>query len=361
MRFWTYLMLMWASLAFADPTCGPLSNTMLVPTRTGTATVTDTPTNTPTRTASVTPTTPGVGGFAPLDWTQNSHVVAAYSSGATWTIGVNVAASGSCGGTAANCDMTNNGTMTQDTGTELVSGLPSLKSTGTTQYGSCASGTCSALNIATGGDFAWMSWINPIASTDSWAIDTFQGPTTSTTGGYELRVRTGVNWACYTCTGGACNGDAVGTAPAGTWAHVLCHFGNTSATLAAYENNVIGGLDTGRTYAQSNATTYTSPGVSGWTGGMYTYETVVWNGVWSTGAASDEGRVVSCGMSGLLCMCDASTHANYKTCSANGDCQVNGNTTAVCDTTSGLCQGFRHTLNADGTLPACDANPSAGS
>lgn len=75
-----------------------------------------------------------------------------------------------------------------------------------------------------------------------------------------------------------------------------------------------------------------------------------------TMALDEMCRVCSCGVAGQLCMCDATTPANYKACGSDTDCRVSGNATALCF--GGLCTG-RNNAAADPdcqncTLPACN-------
>jgi hypothetical protein len=314
--------------------------------------------------ALATPTSAPTGGtgYAPANWLLNSHVVAAYSSGTSWTIGANVAAATSCGGTAANCNMTNV-SMTQDTGTEVAANLPSLKNGGG-QYGYCAAATCAALNIAASTTFAWLTFINPTGTGESDQLDTWHGygGTISSTGGYYSNVIGGTYFAAYACATGSCAGESGGSATADVWVHDLNYY--ASGVVYKYVNDALQNNDN-RAYGTSNATTYN---IGGNSGTEYMYETVLYLGAWTEAAnGSDETRVSSCGMSGLLCMCDASTHANYKACTTDGDCQAVGNTTAKCNVTVAdttyyhTCSGLHGSLGVTHTLPACDAaNPSAG-
>lgn len=76
-------------------------------------------------------------------------------------------------------------------------------------------------------------------------------------------------------------------------------------------------------------------------------ECFVDNAAWTDQEAC---RASNCGLSGLYCNCDGTTPANYLACSTNADCQVGGNMTAVC--TSSTCKGRNR---CSGTQAACNS------
>jgi len=148
--------------------------------------------------------------------------------------------------------------------------------------------------------------------------------------------------------------------PFEAWEMVDCHLNDsdndTNGVLHVYQDGALNASTsefTGGAFAVS-ATTDAAIGPDNSVYGIRYFDECYFdkNYEW---VAADFCRKCSCGIKGEFCRCDASTPANFHTCSSNDDC---GGAPAICSA-GGTCAGYHNSAQCDNcTLTACNkANP----
>lgn len=231
----------------------------------------------------------------------------------------NTAGAGTCGGTQSNCDLTRNGTPTNDT-TYFKQGTGSNTFDGSTDWLFCSNATCTALDIkSTGGlhtgSVSFGCWATENTLAASGEIGAIIGKHDGTYG-YELLLDYGLALATFSTA--KCQIDSYTT-----WIpsystlltaqrapfinHYICTYDDASSTQTIYANgNLQKDLGNsgfvGTTYMLTSNSTNFKIGSSGNAGDFYGYvdECFVYRGVLSN---RDACRICSCGVDGSLCTC----------------------------------------------------------
>jgi hypothetical protein len=295
----------------------------------------------------------GVSGFLTTDWcpTSGTGCIALWKmeEAANTT---RYATGGSCG---SNCDLTdyipNVGKNT--TAGQFVEGTASADFVGAAGTLLCEPGTCTTLGFS--GDITFGCWVREtqdlVTVEEIWKINTIAFT------GFRMRRR--YNFDDLLCTIG--DGTALRSTDTadGSWAvntmyHMVCtHDG--SSTTTAYINGAYGN-STSVGSAMATDTSASFKVGNGYNTGQED-ECFVYDADFT---AAQVCRECSCGLRGELCMCDAADNTAYKTCTTDADCQVLGNTTALCNTYGGTsrCVGKNATETPNCgscTLPSCNA------
>lgn len=315
----------------------PTPTVTITPTATATATATRTATPTPTATLTPTPS-PTATGAGTIQAAPDFRSEAVACWGVDESSGTRAKTGGTCSST--NCDLDQSaGTAVQDA-TNFREGTASLDVQSNSAKRGCAGATCTALQITTSVSFAARHRPDTLAGNAGRHILTRK----SGNEGYEVTTK-GTTGDGFTCgfgwaTGSAFGGSISGTLIADRWTAIGCLFngaGGAGNSIAQSFTNGNAGSASGGHNPLSSATTVDfnlgSSSGSASTGNLD--DICVYGGVLS---AASFCKIARCGNDGKACKCDSGTPTDYRTCSSNADCRVDGNTTGIC--TAGSCSGF---------------------
>jgi hypothetical protein len=247
---------------------------------------------------------------------------------------------GSCGTTT--CDLTNTGTVVLDTtNVKEPTGSADLDPA-SDEWLACADGSCGgASKLDFPGSFTFCAWLRPDSVTGSYYI----GKSSLGTNGYFLQ-RSSAGLQFWVNDGATyAHADAATVFNIDVWVHACGQYTTGSpGAIQLYTD----GLSNGPPVAQNPAADTTADFRISNVGGIGAGSSggALWGGnideltLWGIALPADLiCYQAHCGLDGTLCMGDATTPANYRACSVDADCRVSGNTTALCDTTTGTCRG----------------------
>jgi len=251
---------------------------------------------------------------------------------------------GTAGGT--HCDLSDNGGIARDT-TNFMEGTQACLYD-VNEFHQATDATAPELRCL--GDCTFGMWARPTLDASMRAM--MKG--VSINGYMLLRSATNDRAQCFVGDGSSSTISAANnTLPIDTWAHIVCRENDTADNQQMYVNGVASG--TGAT--QSGITTSTA--AFGLSDVATTFD---WLGQEDEAFVCNKNladtaicRICSCGVDGTVCLCDASNHANFKSCTVDSDCQALS-AHGRCDTTSGTCQGRNHATPGCSacTLPTCN-------
>lgn len=222
----------------------------------------------------------------------------------------NDAGSGTCGGTASNCNLTANGNYTTSSSIR-VQGTAAGSMDGTGDYATCAGGTCTALNRS---------------SSTTWGCFAYgSGGVMGRSGTplYDYRILyDGLQFTCLEASAAAAS-TATATSSAGTseWVSSVCVYDSGAAALVAYADGSAGTTTTSavvmaastNTFYIGNSFAVADSNFSGYIDDCFVYA--------GTMTATSVCRICSCGVDGSLCMCDYADTTAYANKGRNGsDC-----------------------------------------
>lgn len=230
----------------------------------------------------------------------------------------NDAGTGTCGGTASNCDLTANGNYAASS-TTYIQGTGAGSMDGTGDYATCAGGTCTALNRSsstTWGCFAYQTGSGAGQMGRSW------------TSLRDYRLYYNSSETICSEASAATNSTATSssvshsTSPLSQWMSNICVYNSIGLTLTAYTDGVAG-TPTGSAAAMAASTNTfyigntfrTLSSDSNFSG--YLDDCFVYGGVMS---ATSVCRICSCGVDGSLCACDRSDNTVYASAGRNSSC-----------------------------------------
>jgi hypothetical protein len=241
----------------------------------------------------------------------------------------------SCGAAGTDCDLTDNSAVARST-TAVPQGTRWCDFDGTDYYDCSTSGpaTCEELDTTT--HITYGGWFEADTSSAVTRI-THNGGSPGYRMNYDGANDRIVCRASGTSAQGATNDVLIST----TY-HVACVFDDTANTMQPYVDGATSGA--GATIASiaastDNFTQGCSNGggtcINGRQDEMFVSIGIIWD-------ATEICRACACGIdqASARCMCDATTPANFKSCSVDADCRVAGNTTAICSS-NGVCDGYR--------------------
>jgi hypothetical protein len=242
-----------------------------------------------------------------------------------------VAHSGSsCGDAGSDCDLTEtSGDDIGQDGTDFVENTYACEFVAAdTEALECADATCNELDV--GSNVTVLSWVRVTSDFNGAHVNNY-----ASNKGYSMQRGSGSD--LLKCQIGNGTGNTVESAvansfPQSTWVHTACKFDDTADLIYSYTNGTLDSSTAETTHDGTDTAIFYMGAPAGMDGEMD--EVAV-----SSLALADTFIcwVTSCGIRGEMCMCDASTPANYKTCATDNDCQVPPNTTALC--TGGTCKG----------------------
>lgn len=325
----------------ACPTNVPTVTPTVTPTATRTATPTLTPTATPTATVTVTPTgatpTPTATATATpvqaTSFTSSTHLMAGWrhndASNTTLT-----ASYGTCGSTCNALD--NNSSIAVNTSDYREATGSKVIETSSVEFALCTDANCGGnTKLDPGGSFTFLSWQNPVSTSGCFDIGK------STTGGDGWIMRRNIAaLECHVNDGSYKKTNVASVFGAGAWKFAGCRYTTGSpGTIQTYTDGAANGTSE-TTNPANNSTADFRFGNVGNGNGCNTTTTVDESTYWDVALPESVICFIAhCGVAGNLCMCDASTPANYKSCTVDDDCQVSGNSTALCDTSVNTCRG----------------------
>lgn len=253
----------------------------------------------------------GPGIIAPVGTAQsylNQFTAVWYLEETTTATRVNSAGTGTCGGTATDCNLSQTGSPTNDTST-FIQGTASNTFDGGDEL-SCTS--CSALNV-NNASVSFGCWVFHNYVSDTAHDGTLLGKSDGTSG-YELNQDYRVinsAWVTTRCkvSGGFFSAAHVLTSYllSGSWAHHVCVFDSVNDLIKLYSYGVLQDAETAYALipASSNFKIASGGGYGGWQGKLD--ECFVYKGALSP---KDVCRICSCGADGALCSCGGSTWAD---------------------------------------------------
>lgn len=251
-------------------------------------------------------------------------------------------------GAGTDCDLTDSNTVGRDTTNFVEAAKSGLFVGANNEYQSCADATCDELDCA-GASVTFGAWIRPASLTDNQVITNNSGDD-----GYASLISSTGALRCD--VGNTSINSAASALATSTWAHAVCRETDGTDLLQPFINGATSGTAGARASCTADTSVfYLSSNASGNDMDGDIDEAFVTFVALSNAQIC---RVCSLGINGIYGMCDGVTPTTYKACTIDSNCQVVGNTTAKCDTTSNTCQGRNH-ASAPGcggcTLTACNA------
>ncbi|MHA2313220.1 MAG: LamG-like jellyroll fold domain-containing protein [Candidatus Thorarchaeota archaeon] len=293
----------------------------------------------------------GIAGVAATDYT--SSLVAGWDL--EEASGARDALWGTCGN---DCDLTDNNTVGQDA-TNYVEGSASADFVAANNESlSCTNVTCDELKVAT--TFTAGCWVRDTG--DAAASRIIRMFTSAGSHGYRLsRNATNDSFSCTIGDGTDTQSQdsSNNSLPVNTFTHSVCVADDSE--ILPYINGALNGCTAGGTCQDQNgpdgassSTFVLSDDIAAFDLQGQLDECFVDDAAWT---AAQVCFACSCELDGKLCMCDGSDPTSYKSCTIDSDCQVVGNTTALCN--GGTCVGRNNTeaINCGScTMPNCNAS-----
>lgn len=259
--------------------------------------------------------------------------------------------SSSCGAAGTDCDLSDNNTVPRNAVAYVEGAKSADYESGSSEYHDCVGATCDELRI--NNNVTVMAWVQTEQDPSIAIVDNLDGNY-----GYSLGRDGGGNTLSCTIGDGTdtqtqnATNQLLPSADAG-FVHTACRFIDADNEIVPFINGAANGCTPGSDcQAQEDLAAPSAGNFIIQHDGEVDEVCVINDGL----TAAEVCKACSCQIDGTLCMCDGSTPADYKACTVDNDCRVEGNTTALCNDSLCIGRNSTETPNCGScTMASCNA------